>query len=482
MTIAKNIATKGGGYVADLTKKATGFGGSAFFGGAVGGSLRNTIGKYGAQRASDAELLRDAANKKGLGGASARLQLYAARKAQSASFDARRAAIPTAALGDVVRGTIGRTKIGKALSLDDLRLKNIEVGANTAAIAGVGKGEENGYKENTDTSGKRRREEEKTQKADLRKAQLKLDVQKGVDAAEIPTAQRSADQHAAIGHMVDTLRNMNDKELLGQKAKTLAIPEVAQGLSARQLEKIRDNEEGYTQEERDKIMAAHFAPAISAIETLVTNPNDQDAKNIIRNISDKELEMVPEQYFQHFDETDAQGNLTDQAKQARTFIGTLSQGQIESITKSGNNTFTGPQKQAIKEERGRPLRDALDPTQNGGNYDNAVKILRRMDKGVAHLEAGTPQAPKQLDNPNILEIYTIPLLKNLIKEKEFNQDKADAVRAAIKTAAPVATLTALQNAQGNAARQAILNPLSVRDRNLVLAAEWLDGPEGFNSF
>ncbi len=87
LIIAKQTASRGGGYAATFMNKGTNYGGAALFGGAAIAG-RQTIGR-GANRLAESEYMKEKASKKGFGGFSARLALRSADKTRKSSFDAR---------------------------------------------------------------------------------------------------------------------------------------------------------------------------------------------------------------------------------------------------------------------------------------------------------------------------------------------------------------------------------------------------------
>ncbi len=84
---AKSFATQGASEIGKFTAGATAFAGNAVMGGAAR-LQRNTIGRAGAAMAND-EKLKERATKGGIGGAAARMQLAAANRAATGSFDVR---------------------------------------------------------------------------------------------------------------------------------------------------------------------------------------------------------------------------------------------------------------------------------------------------------------------------------------------------------------------------------------------------------
>jgi len=475
LIISKQISSKAGGVVNKFTGALTGFASGVAFGGA-GALGRRSFGNIGARVAENPELIKKV--EEGTASRKERLQLWAGRKLASSSFDLRNTAVS-------VPNIIAKSEVGRALDLDTL--SPIKVGGFAADISGsgVGKGTTaGGVRERAEAREKRVREDEKVSAENLKKAETKLAMQAGIEAASAAVAGRTPAQQDAIKELVKTIKNMSDKDIEGQKASTLAIQEVAEELSARQLEKIQGSDK-FNEDEKKKIIDTHFAPINTAITSVQAGTASEAQKNILKNLSDKEIEMLPEELFD------------TNRPEARAFIKSLSQGQIDNITKTGNSKFTNTQKQAIKEERARPLKDAF--TTN--NWAVARTELEKAGAtGIAKMPGFDPAHPNipSMNHDEILEIYTPSLLMKLAGQSDFNSVKSSALRASIIQAAHASptisqAITALQTpavpvgAPPNTPptipnftqRQAILNGLaSQRERRLAVAAEYLESALG----
>ncbi|MBX4195796.1 hypothetical protein KW796_02485 [Candidatus Parcubacteria bacterium] len=225
LIIAKSVAGKSGAAFNDLTKSASNF----VFGGVVGGALRNTLGRGGSAAANNPNLVAAAKNKPGFTGAASRLALFASKKAASGSFDARNMRVPLD-LG------LGETKIGRKFNLDKIPRPNI--GAYAAGVTGLGEGGKEGFKEIKDIREKKERDIDKGSAEELRKAQNKNAINEGIEAAKTAATARTPAQDASVASMVGIIKKMSEKEIEEQKATTLAIQEVAEALSQKQMDAI----------------------------------------------------------------------------------------------------------------------------------------------------------------------------------------------------------------------------------------------------
>ena len=418
IVVAKSMSDSSGKGMSKITGKAFGFAGGATVG--MAGMLgRGTIGRIGQKSASDPNLIRDAAEKKGWGGARARFNLYTAQKAASGTFDARNATIPTSVIGDLTRGTVGRTAVGKKMGLDEVQVPSIPLGAPAFNAAGAGKGATNGFKENKDVKDKKDRDEAKAGAEALRKNAAKIAMSDGIEAAKTPATSRTPAQHAAIAEMIKATKGMTDKEIEGVKASTLKIDEVAEELSTRQLEKIQSTD-NLTQPEKDEIVSKHFKKVNEALDAVAAGKATKDQENTIKNLSSKEIEMLPTDSFDP-------KNIGGAREQA--LLKTLNQGQIDELLKG--NKLVSSEKQAIKDARSAPLTNAFKAGKFSGSPDSAVEIMRKMrPEDIVKLDSAL------LANPGILDLYSPALLNKMAARSEFTEAKAMAVRSAIISAGP----------------------------------------------
>ncbi|MBI2065742.1 MAG: hypothetical protein HYT68_01595 [Candidatus Zambryskibacteria bacterium] len=434
LIIAKEWANKAGPGVTGLTKWAMGAAGGAAFGG-LGWTGRTTFGRAGAT-AAESTRLQEAANKQRTSawdrtkGAAARLALYASKKARSGSFDARSATIPTSAIGAAIEGTVGRTRAGKILGLNDVNIPSIPVGAFAAGQTGVGEGGEKGFVETREESRKRVEEREKAADNELRKARSKNTIKKGTAGGASP---------AEIIEMQKIIKDMTNKEVAALEQNTLANKNVAEALTAQHLKAIDDSDRS----ESDKrfIFTAHFTKVYQATEILrtgispttgapLTDAEKRANQNILRNISDKELDYIPTSIFDpsKLDPATPAGT-TPEGRRSQAFLKAITQAQVDNLTKG--DKLISSEKQAVKDGRTRPLNEAFAAGNYIGTPDSAVEIMREM----------RPEALVQLDNakltnPNIFELYTPALLNKMAARSELTEGKALAIRTAISAAGP----------------------------------------------
>ena len=429
LTIAKEWAGKAGPIVNKLTSWATGAAGNAAFGFA-GWTGRKTIGAYGNRMANSADLQRDAKEKSGFAGATARLKLYTAQKARSGTFDVRNATIPTNALGDAIEGTVGRTAIGKRMGLDEVRIGAIPVGEMANDQVGVGKPGTEGYKEEAEAKKKRMDTKNKDRDEELRKALAKKIIEDGLSATATS---------AQIIEMQKTIKDMSNKEILALDHNTLTNEKVAEALTAGHLKAVNDSEK--SESEKREIFNKHFAKVAESTEILrtgidpatgvaLTDPVKKKHQAILRNISDKEIDYVP---ISIFDPTKLDPSITTiEAERSRAFLRTITQPQVDNLTKG--DKLIASEKQAVKDARNKPINDAFTAMNWTGTSDSAIELMRQM----------RPEALVQLDltkltEPNIFELYSPALLNKMAARSELTEATANAIRTAIINAGPGAT-------------------------------------------
>ncbi len=461
LVLASQWADKGGVGVSKWAKEKAG----NMMGGATSWTGRKLVGQYGDRMANNAKLQEQALKGTGTSGAWARLKLYGAQKARSATFDPRNATIPTSVIGDAIRGTVGRKEWGKKLGLDDVRLTNLDFDAGRLLSKQLGAGEaaKGGYKEEQADKGKRLGAEKKAA----------LDEFRSLEAEEIITAG----VNAAIGSlayvaMEKQLAKMNDKQveaIVDSNRELLEKLAFANSISVKQLEALNKSDK-FSDAEKESLTTQRF----TAIDTAFTGGAAAitAAKKEIQSLADGELKMINPTY------------LTDE-----TFVAQLKQGQVDAINKS--NDFTTTQKKALGDARMAPLKSAF----NTGNWANAANIMKQAgEQSLAKLSAdytGAPTEP-QLDNPDILHIYTPSVLNKMAAQSDLNAGKRGAIRKAIEdkvAADPILTarLAALVPAPGRlrvtaAERATALTGLSPEQKNLVTSAEWLDSENGQQLF
>ncbi|KKT84932.1 MAG: hypothetical protein UW83_C0031G0006 [Parcubacteria group bacterium GW2011_GWD1_44_9] len=410
LIIAKKWADKAGHGVPGLTKWATGAAGGVAFGG-LGWAGRSTLGRLGGAAAGSASL-QEASDKKRSGflwdrtkGATARLALYASRKAEGGSFDARSATIPTSAIGDLARGTVGRTRIGKALRLDDVNIPSMPVGSLAASQAGVGAGGTKGYKETTAESDKRIREREAESAGELAQAQAKRDVRQGAQALATPIQ---------IGAMETALAKLSDKQievLVASNRELLESQNFANSISVKQLEALNksdqfsESEKGAIKSNRFKVIDTALAPGGAGASSVSDN---------IKALSDKELEMINP------------GHLTNP-----DFVSQMRGPQFEAIAKS--DKFTSSQKKTLRDVRKESLLQALDASSPSyaptpANIRDALQKISKMGGKdfVELMRQNITLAPGTTPIPLLTHPAVLPILKpNMLKKMAVEMNDAD---------------------------------------------------------
>ena len=430
LVIAKEWANKAGGGINKLTSWA-GTAAGGVLGGGVGWVGRRTFGNLGKLAASNADLQTAAKDKSGFSGAAARLGLYAAKKVRSGTFDVRNATIPTSAVGAAVEGTIGRTKVGKAMGLDEVRIPSVAVGRFAADQTGAGKGGTEGALEEAKAKAKRIEIREKARDDEYREAVAKKAIADGTSATATNTQ---------ITEMQKIIKDMSAKEITALDHNTLANEKVAEALTAAHLKAIDEDKEGkFSESEKRVVFENHFAKVTEATRALTTNSHpvtgaaltaDQRRgyQGVLRNISDKEIDYVPTSIFDptKLDPATAPG---PDGQRSRKFIETLTQPQIDNLTKG--DKLIASEKQAVKDTRARRLNDAFAANNWSGTPDSAIEVMREMrPEALVQLE------DTKLTNPNILELYSPPLLNKMAARSELTEAKALAIRTAIINAGP----------------------------------------------
>ena len=431
LMIAKQWANKAGPGAAGLTKWAMGAASDKAFGG-LGWAGRTSAGRLGTATAESAAL-QTSANKQRSGfldrtkGAASRLALYASKKAGGGTYDVRNATIPTSVIGAAIEGTVGRTRVGKALGLHDVPIPSIQVGAFAAGQTGVGEGGKKSFVDIREESRKRVETRENTKEEELRKAKSKAAIQAGMATGASATE---------ITEMQKIIKDMTNKEVAALEQNTLANKNVAEALTAQHLKAINDGDKSET--DKREIFTKHFANVSVAVEALgnpailatLTPAQETAHKNTIKNISEKEMDFIPTSVFDpnKLDPTTPAG-ATPEGARSRAFLKTITQGQVDSLTKG--DKLIASEKQAVKDARIRPLNDAFATGNWIGTPNSAVEIMRGMK----------PETLVQLDDAkltdmHILELYSPALLNKMAVRSELTEGKALAIRTAILTAGP----------------------------------------------
>ncbi|MCR4279204.1 MAG: hypothetical protein NUV78_00505 [Candidatus Zambryskibacteria bacterium] len=405
LVIAKEWANKAPGGVSALNSWATGKAGNLSFGlaGRIG---RNTVGR-GAEAFKESaayKRLQTQAPKSRM----ARLALATANKTAAGSFDTR---------GTGVGGAMGGM-----------------MGAGSA----FGQG---GY----EAKKKQKEKEQKEREGDARKAGAQLLIDKVIAGSATPQE---------ITDMQKLVKDMSSKEIVALDHNTLSNEKVAEALTAAHLKAIDEDKDGkFSESEKKDVFEKHFAKVEIAVEELsnpaiaLTTAQETAHKNTIKNISDKEIDFIPANIF---DPTKLDPSITGaDADRSRTFLKTLTQPQVDNLTKG--ERLIASDKQAVKDARNRPLNDAFVPTPGGGITDpvEAIRIMSEMrPENLVQLE------DSKLTHPEILTLYRPALLNKMAARSELTDAKANAIRNAVMTAA---------NAPG-------IVPIEI-----VEAALWLDG-------
>lgn len=410
LIIAKQWADKAGHGVPGLTKWATGAAGGVAFGG-LGWAGRSTFGRLGGAAAGSASL-QEASDKKRSGflwdrtkGATARLALYASRKVEGGSFDARSATIPTSAIGDLARGTVGRTRIGKALRLNDVNIPSMPVGSFAAGQTGVGMGGTKGYKETTAESDKRIREREAESASELAQAQARRDVKQGAQATATP------DQ---IGAMETALAKLSDKQteaLVASNRELLESQNFANSISVKQLEALNKSDQ-FSESEKGAIKSNRFKVIDTALAT--GGAGALSVSDNIKALSDKELEMINPEHLANPD-----------------FVSEMRGPQFETIAKS--DKFTSSQKKTLKDVRKGSLLQALDASSPGyaptpANITNALQKISKMGGKdfVELMRQDITPTPGAVPIPLLTHPAVLPILKpNMLKKMAMEMNDAD---------------------------------------------------------
>jgi hypothetical protein len=378
LVLSKKIAGKSGEVI---TKGVS----SAVFG-TIGFAGRRTLGLAGSVVANNANLQKAADEKPGFAGAAARLGLYASRKARSGTFDVRNASVPTSVINDAVRGTIGRTNVGRKIGLDRFdEIGNIAVSPLIPGSGDFGKGAEKGFRERKADSVEKFDKINKANSEELRIAEASAAIKSGVpiaDAVAAATAkdskhEASDDEKKVIDNMEKAIAKMSDKEietLVTGNKKLLESQAFATRISSQQLEALNKTDK-LNESEKDTLKNQRFgkitlglsnhAEAIEKARTTGTPAPtlDSGVAGGIRALGDKELEMVSADYFNNPE-----------------FVLALKPSQVEAIMKSGK--FTGSQKKTIGDIRKSPFIEAIDSSKAkyDAKKDNAKTIKEFITK------------------------------------------------------------------------------------------------------
>lgn len=403
LAISRSWANKAGPMAGNATKFLTGFAGGAIFGG-IGAVGRQTVGRFGTYVAERPGLQRATQSERLLKRTGARMLLYGGKKAREGTFDPRRATIPTSMYGDLIRGTIGRTKMGKMMGMDDVNIPGVRIGSLATGQTGMGEGTTKGFRERREESRKRVREREAVASSELAMAEAERDVSSGAkDGA-------TADEKEKMSQALTKLSEKQLEALVVGNRDLVNKLEFANRISAKQLETLNKSEQ-LSEEEKNNLKNLRFGTFEELTALLASGPAGVDTVGKkVRGWSDSELEMINPRLL---GET--------------AFVEQLKPGQIEAINKSPR--FTSQQKGNLRTARRQPLLDALTARDVG----RAQRIVRSLGhKEIAGLDIA------ELTHPTMLQTYTPQLLKRMMAE--MNPGDIDPLRAAIIGAgAPAAT-------------------------------------------
>lgn len=335
LVVSKRYASQGSKQLSKFTDMASDKAGSAVFGGTawIG---RRTLGYAGSGIASSADLQSEASrSRKGVwdsvAGATARTVLYSARTARDATYDGRNASVPTSMIGDVIRGTLGRTEKGKAMGLNDVNTGSIPIMGGVSDSLGAGKGGTTTYESEKKESSKRVRDRETADNNELAVAQAK---------EKIKTGSINGASATEIEEMEKALAKLTDKqtaELVDGNRELLDSQNFANALSIKQLEALNKNDL-LDDSDKQTLKDSRFFSINQGMQTMRTNPGSMTAAQTsalhkeIRSLGKSELEMLDSSYFSD-----------------DTFVNNLKPSQIEAINKSDN--FSTTQKEEIHKVR-----------------------------------------------------------------------------------------------------------------------------------
>ncbi len=416
LVLSKQLASKGA--TAGAFGAITGAGGAV----ALGGSAwlgRTVVGQAGNKFANNA-WLQAQANKPRSGilgsiaGGAARATLYANKQAASGTFDLRNAKVPTSIIGAAVEGTLGRTKYGKALGLNDINIPDVEVGQRLVG-KDFGTAATKGYKEAKAESDKRVQEREAARTAEWKLAEAKEAVLKGANA---PAGS------PLIGEMEKALAKLSDKEteaLVASNRDLLKSLNFANAISVKQLEALNKSDQ-FSESEKTRLKDTRFAD-INAAVLAGTATAIASVKGKIKGLSDSELEMIESSHF---------GD--------ENFVAELRPAQFEFVT-TKSSKFTTSQKQTTKNTRIEPLMRAL----RTGNTANIKAFIRKVDHKTLAGFMNTPGrggVPIALDR-DVLDVYNPKMLTRMADE--MNDSDKLTLRAALLAGGNAATIAWLNS-------------------------------------
>jgi len=433
LVISKQMATSGA--TGGAFKAISGGIGTGVVGGTAWG-LRTSVGLPAKWLSERAGLQTATKSNNFFARTGARAALYASEKARSATFDARNASIPTSVVGDAIQGTLGRTKYGKKLGLDDVNIPSIGMNTIVNDMDLLGKGGDKGYKETKEESDKRVHEREAKAASELAIAQAKKDIMDGAGATI---------GSPAYDAMEKALSKLSDKEtetLVASNRELLKSQNFANAISVKQLEALNKSDQ-FSESEKGTLKGTRFKEIEAISDTaglaavakrstgapltpaeIASATRVETARSRTKDLSDSELEMISSNYL---DPTSPEG---------REFISQLKAGQVETITKNKSGKFAITQRENVKRERMRPLLDAL----AAGRLADIQSIVKRADikTRVSYMKVdgrGTPPIKIALD-PAVLPTYNSKTLSRMAANDDMTDNDISTLRTAILAALP----------------------------------------------
>ncbi len=411
LMLAKQWASQGGTGVGTLIGKVGGMAGGVL-GGGIGALGRTSLGRLG-NMASNSAKLQDAAEKRaGATGALSRLALYASKKARDGSFDVRNATIPVGSLGaDIVRGTAGRTGLGRWMGLNRAEspewMRGLKVGELATGPLGVGKAGDKGFRAEQEAKDKRFDAIEKAETDERRKAVTQKDIKVGVKAEnkseDEMTPEEKAAKQTAIEAMEKAVSKASEKEIeaiIDSNHELLDSQKFANALSVKQLEAINKSDK-FSDEEKGRLKTQRFREIYNAAK----DGKLGDTGPMISKLKDAELEMIDPTLLENSE-----------------FVSKLLQSQVDAIRKSSR--FTSTQQDKVGILRREPLLTALKskPANDEETRERDAKVMKEIKKlspkdiaGMSwvKLDQKDPKAPSILTHPSVLKTYSINTLKKM---------------------------------------------------------------------
>ncbi|HVS79677.1 MAG TPA: hypothetical protein VHF05_01735 [Candidatus Paceibacterota bacterium] len=438
LVASKNLATRGGGMIANAMNKGSQWAGGAVFGSA-GYGLRRSVGKLG-QATVDSKWANRLKTTPMLGGAvgwtSRRAFKQVDEKVAKNSFDLR------------------NTGIGKGL--------------------GTGSGQKGGFRQ-----WKKGRDDEKRETGEIKKKlETQADIKAGTQAfdarqklleeqeklnATLATATVGTPAHAAattrlaaikteIGNHENTenkarktIQGLNDKQLEGL-GKSLEHEFVAQSLSPQKLNSTMRAEK-HDDERKEKVKQARYKPVYEHVKALddfnsrtagrALTPAEIDEKEKLEKNAKEAISRLSVQDMEYIDPTHFRNE---------NFAMHVQQGVFEGVTKPEHAALTNTEKTQLAEARLAPVIRALsnpaipgikNPNSNYNANDAYDAIFKLDGKAAAKLDLNL------LTNPDALEAFDAKKLGDMAKSMDrtkrlafknaFNANAAPFIPPAVPT-------------------------------------------------